>query len=137
MNSRSMLMVSLVATAIASSATSTVGGTAVDLANYFPVGKREIKFVLSSIQAPTTSTGFVANITVQESTSTTTTDFTNVLAYDGSTVTKTNTDGVSHTTEFHGIVTKRYIRAIYNTGQATSGSNFAIVVNAFPLVRAA
>jgi hypothetical protein len=93
MNSRSTLMVSLLSVAIASSATSTSAGSAIDLANYFPVGKREVKFVIASVQAPTTSTGFVANVTIQESDSTTTTAFTNVLAYDGSTLTVSNTDG--------------------------------------------
>src|SRR3990172_11508525 len=134
MNSRSFLMVSLLNTAIAASATATVGGTAVDLANYFPVGKREIKFVLAAVQAPTTSTGFVAIMTVQECDSTATASFTNVVAADGSTVTKTNTDGVNHVTEFHGFVTKRYVRVLYNAGQATTGSNFALTAVAFPVV---
>ena len=137
MNPRSFLMVSLLNTAIAASATATVGGTAIDLADYFPVGKREIKFVVASVQAPTTSTGFVANVTIQECDSTATASFTNVVTYTGSTVTITNTDGVSHVTEFHGIVTKRYVRALYNAGQATTGSNFALSVVAFPFVRAA
>jgi hypothetical protein len=136
MNSRSLFGVSLLAASIASSATSTSAGSAVDLANYFPVGKREIKFVIASVQSPSSSTGFVANVTIQESDSTTTTAFTNVLTYSGSTVIFTNTDGVSAITEFHGIVTKRYIRALYNSGQATSGSNFALAAMAFPIVRA-
>jgi hypothetical protein len=130
-------MVSLLSVAIASSATSTSAGSAVDLANYFPINKREVKFVIASVQAPTTSTGFVANVTIQESDSTTTTAFTNVLAYDGSTLTVSNTDGTHLLVERHGIVTKRYVRALYNSGQATSGSNFALAVAAFPLVRAA
>lgn len=137
MNSRTLFGVSLLALSIASSATSTSAGSAVDLANYFPVGKREIKFVIASVQSPSSSTGFVANVTIQEGDSTTTTSFTNVLAYDGSTLTFTNTDGVSNIVERHGIVTKRYIRALYNSGQATSGSNFALAAMAFPIVRAA
>jgi hypothetical protein len=137
MNSRSTLMVSLLAVSIASSATSTSAGSAVDLANYFPVNKREIKFVIASVQSPSSSTGFVANVTIQECDSTATASFTNVLAYDGSTVTFTNTDGVSALSEKYGVVTKRYVRALYNSGQATSGSNFALAVAAFPLVRAA
>lgn len=137
MNSRSFLLVSLLNTSIAASATATVGGTAVDLANYFPVGKREIKFVIASVQSPTTSTGFVANVTIQECDSTATASFTNVVTYTGSTVTVTNADGVSGLAEYHGIVTKRYVRALYNAGQATTGSNFALSVAAFPMVRAA
>jgi hypothetical protein len=137
MNSRSLFGVSLLALSIASSATSTSAGSAVDLANYFPVGKREVKFVIASVQSPSSSTGFVANVTIQESDSTTTTAFTNVLAYDGSTLIFTNTDGVSNIVERHGLVTKRYIRALYNSGQATSGSNFALAAMAFPIVRAA
>lgn len=135
MNSRRFLMISLLGLSVASSATATSAGSAVDLADYFPVGKREVKFVLASVQSPTTSTGFVAIMTIQENDSTATASFTNVTGVDGSTVTKTNADGVSHVTEFHGFVTKRYIRVLYNTGQATSGSNFALVALAFPIVR--
>jgi hypothetical protein len=130
-------MVTLLNLTVASSATSTVGAAAVDLANYFPVGKREVKFVIASVQAPTTSTGFVANVTIQECDSTATASFTNVLTYTGSTLTVSNTDGVNYGAEHYGIVTKRYVRALYNTGQATSASNFALFVAAFPLVRAA
>lgn len=137
MHSRQSLLVSLLAVSVASSATSTAAGAAVDLANYFPVGKREVKFVIASVQSPTTSTGFVANVTIQENDSTATATFTNVLAYDGSTVTFTNTDGVSAIVEKYGIVKKRYVRALYNTGQATSGSNFTLAVAALPIVRAA
>lgn len=137
MNSRSTLLVSLLNVSIASSATSTSAGSAVDLANYFPVGKREIKFVVASVHSPTTSTGFVANVTIQECDSTATASFTNVVTYTGSTLTFTNTDGVNLLSEGYGIVTKRYVRALYNSGQATSGSNFALTAAAFPLVRAA
>lgn len=136
MNTRNIFTISMLNTSIAASATATAAGSAIDLANYFPVGKREIKFILAAIQSPTTSTGFVANMTVQEGDSTTTTTWVNVLAYDGSTLTKTNTDGVSHITELHGIVTKRYVRILYNAGQATTGSNFALVAVALPFVRA-
>lgn len=137
MNSRSTLLVSLLNVSIASSATSTSAGSAVDLANYFPVGKREIKFVVASAMSPTTSTGFVANVTIQECDSTATASFTNVVTTTGSTLIFTNTDGVNLLSEGYGIVTKRYVRALYNSGQATSGSNFALVAAAFPLVRAA
>lgn len=137
MNARSFLMVSLLATTIASSATSTSAGSAVDLRNYFPINKREVKFVIGSVQAPTTSTGFIANVTIQECDSTATASFTNVLTYSGTTVTVSNVDGTNYFAEIHGLVTKRYVRALYNSGQATSGSNFALTVAAFPLVRAA
>lgn len=135
-SARSLKLIAMVNVAIASSATSTSASSATDLANYFPVGKREIKFVIGSIME-TTTTGFVANVTIQESTSTTTTDFTNALAYDGSTVTISNTDGVNYLNEVHAVISKRYVRAIYNSGQATSGHTFAITVAALPHVRAA
>lgn len=134
-SARSFRLIAMVNTTIASSATATAATAAFDLANYFPVGKREVKFIISSVMG-TTATGFVANVTIQESTSTTTTDFTNILAYDGSTVTVTTTDGTNSFSELHGIVSKRYIRAIYNAGQATSGATFSITAGALPLVRA-
>ena len=124
----------MLATVMSSSATSTSAGSAVDLANYFPVGKREVKFIIASTMS-TTSTGFTANVTIQESTSTTTTDFTNVLAYDGSTVTVSTTDGTNYFSDIHGIIGKRYVRAIYNSGQATSGFTFTLNVAALPVVR--
>lgn len=137
MNARTTRMLEVLKTTIASSATSTVGGTAVDLANYFPVGKREIKFVVAAMLA-TTSTGFAANITIQECDSTATASFTNVLSYDGSTLTKTlpSTDATHEVLELHGLVTKRYIRALYNSAQATTGDTHALIVLAFPAVRA-
>lgn len=137
MNSRNTAMVTLLKVAIASSATSTAGGSAVDLADYFPVGKREVKFVISSLLASTT-TGFAANVTIQECTSTATADFTNVLAYDGSTLTRTlpSTDATQEVLELHGLVSKRYVRALYNSGQATTGNTITIAVLAFPHVRA-
>jgi hypothetical protein len=136
MNTRSFVAVNMLTAVIASSATSTSAGSAVDLANYFPVGKREIKFIVGSLLA-TTSTGFVANVTIQESDSTTTTSFTNVVAYDGTTLTVVNTDASQLLTSVHGLVTKRYVRALYNAGQATTGNTISLAVLALPMVRAA
>ena len=137
MYSRNTLMVQLLKTVVSSSATSTVGGAAVDLADYFPVGKREVKFVLATLLS-STSTGFTANMTVQECDSTATASFTNVLAYDGSTLTKTmpSTDATHEVLELHGMVTKRYLRILYNTGQATTGITVTLNAMAFPHVRA-
>lgn len=136
MQTRNTLMVELLKTVIASSATSTVGGAAVDLRNYFPVGKREIKFVLA-LMLSATSTGFTANMTVQECDSTATASFTNVLAIDGSTLTKTmpSTDATHEILELHGFVTKRYVRILYNSGQATTGVTIPLVALAFPIRR--
>ncbi len=135
-SARSSRLVSMLSVTIASSATSTVGGSAVDLANYFPVGKREVKFVVASLLASTT-TGFIANVTIQESTSTTTSDFTNVVDYAGSTLTVSNTDATHYFAELNGIISKRYVRALYNSGQATSGNTITLAVAALPTVRAA
>lgn len=130
-------MVTLLQTTIASSVTSTASGSAVDLANYFPVGKREVKCVLGVVLG-TTTTGFTGSLTLQESDSTTTTSRTNVVTYTGSTVTLTSGDGAHALTEFHGIITKRYVNVIYNGGQATTGGpSVGFVAMAFPIVRAA
>lgn len=137
MNTRSSLMVTLLQTTIASSVTSTAAGSAVDLANYFPVGKREVKCVLG-VTLGTTTTGFTANLTLQQGDSTTTTTWNNVLTYTGSTVTITSGDGAHALTEFHGIITSRYVRALYNGGQATTGGPaLTFVAMVFPIVRAA
>lgn len=129
MNTRSFLMVNLLQAAVASSATSTAAGSAVDLANYFPVGKREIKFVIGAVLASTT-TGFQANVTIQENDSTATASFTNV----GDAL--LTTDGTHTLTEAHRFVSKRFVRILYNTAQATSGNTINLVAMAFPIVRA-
>lgn len=136
MNSRRLKMLEILKTVIASSATSTVGGSAVDLKDYFPVGKREIKFTLACMLSAT-STGFTANLTIQQCDSTATASFENVLAYDGSTLTKTmpSTDATHEILELHGIITKRYVRVLYNSGQATTGITMPLAVLAFPMVR--
>lgn len=136
MNTRQSKYLELLKTVISSSATSTVGGTAIDLKDYFPVGKREIKFVLGLILSAT-STGFSANMTVQECASTATASFTNVLTYDGSTLTKSmpSTDATHEFLELHGFVTKRYVRILYNAGQATTGITIGLFAAAFPIVR--
>lgn len=134
MQSRNPLMLELLKTSIGASATATAAGSAVDLADYFPVGKREIKCVIGIILG-TTSTGFVANVTLQECDSTATASFTNCTQIDGTTVTKTNSDASHALSEFHAFVTKRYVRALYNAGQATTGNTVGIVVALFPLVR--
>lgn len=135
-SARSTRLVSMLTAVIASSVTSTAAGSAVDLAPYFPVGKREVKFVIASMLA-TTSTGYAANVTIQECDTTSTADFTNVLAYDGSTLTITNTDATQYFASLHGIVNKRYVRALYNAAQATTGNTLTLVVAALPVVRAA
>lgn len=137
MNSRSSLMVTVLQAVIASSVTSTAGGGAVDLANYFPVGKREVKTVLG-ITLGTTTTAFLATIALQQSDTTTTTDFSNVVNPDGSTITLTNGQGAHALTEFHAVITKRYVRATYVGGQATTGGpSLGFMAAIFPLVRAA
>lgn len=135
-NSRSTIFVSLLSATVAASATATAAGSAIDLADYFPVGKREVKFIVASLLA-TTSTGFVANVTIQECDSTATASFTNVLAYDASTLTITNVDATHYWGQLHGLVTKRYVRALYNMGQATTGNTITLAVAALPFVRAA
>jgi hypothetical protein len=134
-HTRSFRQVNLLSAVIASSVTSTAAGSAVDLAPYFNVGKREVKFVVASMLA-TTSTGFVASVTIQECDTTSTADFTNVVDYAGSTLTATNTDATHYFGELNGIVTKRYVRALYNAGQATTGNTITLLAAAFPFVRA-
>ena len=140
MNTRSMLALPMVNVIIASSATSTVNAVTIDLANYFPVGKREVKFVVGCV---TNSTAETVLVTLEQSASsasaasTVTSGFSTILDYAGSSAAFTSTAAASTGFEFNGIVTSRYVRAKYNAGQATTGSSLAIVVMALPIVRAA
>lgn len=134
MNTRSMYGVSLRALNILSSDTSTAVPTAVDMANYFPVGKREVKFVVSIINS-STSLGAAASVVIEECASTSTASFTTVLAYDGSSASFTSTANVSTIFEFNGIVNYRYLRARV-VGTTSTGANLGIGVMALPIVRA-
>lgn len=136
MYSRSFVGVSLANISLLSSDTSTAVPTAVDLAPYFPVGKREIKFLVNFIPS-STSLGISATATLQQGTSTSTTSFSNVLAADGSTVTWSSTaNSIATLTESHALITSRYVRVLY-TGATSTGGTIAIAVNALPMVRAA
>ena len=136
MYTRSFVGVSLTNISLLSSDTSTAVPTATDLAPYFPVGKREIKFLVNFIPS-STSLGITATATLQQNTSTSTTTFTNVIAADGSTVTWTSTaNSVPTLTESHALITMRYVRVLY-TGATSTGGTIAIAVNALPSVRAA
>jgi hypothetical protein len=134
MNTRSMFGVALVSTAILSSDTSTAVPTAVDLANYFPVGKREVKFIVA-VTNPSTTLGAAVTVTLQECASTATASFTNIVDYAGTTATWTSGVNTSTAFEFNGIVTKRYVRAIW-TASTSTGTTLGVVAMAFPFVRA-
>lgn len=130
---RGTLAVSLVSTALLSSDTSTAVPTAVDLANYFPVGKREVKFVVA-VTNPSTTLGATATITLQQCASTSTASFTNLVDYAGSTATYTPSANTSGVQEFNVPVTQRYVRAIW-TGTTSTGTTLGIVAIALPMVR--
>lgn len=136
MHTRSSLAVAVVNSMLLSSATSTVVPTAVDLANYFPVGKREVKFLIGFITS-STSLGNAATVILEESVSTSTTAFTTIVDAAGAGGTYTlAADAVSNVAEANLFVSKRYIRARY-VGTTSTGGTIGIVVTAFPLVRAA
>ena len=135
MNSRSILPVSITKVMLLSSDTSTAVVTAVDFANYFPVGKREVRFVISQITS-STALGNAMTLVLEESDSTSTTAFTQVLAGDGSTASFTlAANAVSYNSYFDAAITKRYVRTRY-TGTTSTGGLIAVVVNALPLIRA-
>ena len=136
MNSRSVLPVTLTKTSLLSSATSTAVETAVDLANYFAVGKREVRFIVSVITSSTALGNALGGLVIEECVSTSTTAFTQVLANDGSTATfALVANAVSYSTYFDASITKRYVRTRY-VGTTSTGGTIAIVVTALPIIRA-
>lgn len=140
MYTRDLLPVELCSVAIASSVTSTSCTVAVDMAPYFPVGRREVTFMVAIL--PADSTGTAANVTIRECASTssaasTSTSPSHVLAYDGSTLTFTSTNDTCVSTFARGFVQYRYLSVEYNAAQATTGSHVAISVMALLPRRAA
>lgn len=136
MHTRSVLPVNLTKVMLLSSDTSTAVPTAVDLANYFPVGKREV-IVNCAFVPSSTSLGIAATVILEQGDSTSTTGFTSVLAGDGSTLTWTSTaNAVASLNTGYGIINSRYVRARY-VGSTSTGGTIAVVVNVLPIVRAA
>lgn len=123
--------VSLLGLTIASSATATASPATIDLGDYFPVGKREVKFCVAIVTNSTITAA--ANVTILEGDSTasansTSTSLSSVKAQDGSSLTWTSTADTSVSFETHGFLTKRYLTVRYNAGQATTGSAIGIAV---------
>lgn len=136
MPTRSYVPVVLSNVLLLSSDTSTSVPTAVDLANYFPVGRREVMFTVNFIPG-STALGVTGTTIIEENDSTSTTTFTSVLTYSGSTLTVTSTaNSVNTLTSLYGVVTKRYLRA-RNVGSTSTGSTLGLCVVAFPMVRVA
>lgn len=136
MNTRSVLPVSINKVMLLSSDTSTAVVTAVDLANYFSVGKREVRFIVSAITS-STALGNAATLVIEECASTATASFTQVYAADGSTATfSLAANAVSFSTYFDAVINYRYVRTRY-VGTTSTGGTVALVVNALPIVRAA
>lgn len=132
---RSILPVSLLSTNYVSSATSTAVPTAVDMANYFPVGRREVLFVVFAAQG-TTTLGCVQTVTIEECASTATASFTSVMNLAGTTATWTTTaNAVPLSTWFFGVLNYRYLRARY-VGATTTGDVNTLSVMVLPIVRA-
>jgi hypothetical protein len=92
--------------------TTTAVGIAIDLANYFSVGKREVKFIVATNWGSTvaataeTVTVYFAESDSTSSVASTSTDWT---AISGATV--TSAVGGEATTECNALVSKRYVHA--------------------------
>ena len=137
MNTRDVLPVSLLSTNYVSSLTSTAVPTAVDMANYFPVGRREVLFVVSA-GFGTTTINQTLTLTIEECASTATASFTSVKDYSGTTATWTTTaNAVPGTSYFYGVVNYRYLRAKLVGGGGATGDAAIVNVTAIPIVRAA
>jgi len=135
MNTRSVYGLPILSTGFVSSATSTAVPTAYDMGDYFPVGKRSVKFCIGMIHG-TTSLGAAVTLTLEECASTATASFTTIPGPDGSSGTWTSTANSSTSFEWHGVVSYRYIRAKY-VGTTSTGDHVGLVVFALPIVRAA
>lgn len=135
MHTRSVFPVSLLSTNMLSSATSTAVPTNYDMSNYFPVGRREVLFVVN-IGFGTTTLGGTATLVIEESASSATTGFTSVLSVSGSTATWTTTaNAVPLSTYFYGYVNYKFLRARY-VGSTSTGDYAVLNVVALPIVRA-
>ena len=111
MFNRDFLAISALAQKVAS--TVTVEGTAVDLAGYLSVGRREVKFVIGYvdyISTATTTTDQTIAVKFQESATTVSTDFTDITGITTGTVTST-AHTVAAVAEYNGHIAKRYVRA--------------------------
>lgn len=133
MHTRSVYGLPILYAGMLSSATSTAVPTAYDMGDYFPAGKRSVKFCVG-ITNGTTSLGGAVTLTLEECASTATASFTTILGPDGSSGTWTSTANASTAFEWHGVVNYRYIRAKY-VGTTSTGDHLGIVVFALPIVR--
>lgn len=109
--------------------TSTTIGATIDLANYFSVGKREVKFIVAtnwgSTVAATAETVTVYFEELDSSASAASTVTGTAL----SGITYTSTAGGEVTTQLNGLVSKRYVRACaYTSAAATSIFGVAAIV---------
>ena len=136
MKSRDIIPVSLLSTNFASSYSSTAVPTAIDLANYFPVGRREVLFLVNAAFGTTTG-AHTATLTIEECASTATASFSSVLNYSGTTATWTTTAAsIPVSTYFFGVVNYRYVRVRATCDGGTTGDFGILNVTALPLVRA-
>lgn len=115
MNTENTYAIGLYTDELAGTAAS--AGTAIDLANYFNVGKREIKFIVGTNWGSTVAaTAETVTISLEECDTTATASFSAVA---GSTV--TTTAGGEEVVERNVFVTKRYVRAV---AAATGAASF-------------
>jgi hypothetical protein len=136
MNTRSVFPVKITNVNLLSSDTSTAVVTAVDMANYFPVGKREVRFVVAITTSSTTLGNALGGLVIEECASTATASFSQIYSVSGSTATfALAANAVSYSTWFDGFVNYRYLRTRY-TGTTSTGGHIGINVIALPLVRA-
>src|SRR5512138_646850 len=117
----------------AGGSTSTTVGVTIDLANYFNLGKRELKFIISHCWGSTVAaTAETVTIYCEEMDSTASAGST-VAGTALTTVTVTSAAGGEATTEINAMVTKRYVRAKAVASAATGF--FGVAVVALPIRR--
>jgi len=135
-----MLEVAMVSTTFATTSTSSASGGAIDLANYFPVGRREVKFVIAAYNQSTQT----VTLDIQQCASTATASFTNCFIA-GTTSTAeytltagTTVAGITTLFEVNAEVDYRYVRVLWTqTASTDTGKYSGFMAAVLPRVRAA
>lgn len=140
MNNKSQIYVACLSTSFDSTDTSSASGGAIDLANYFPVGRREVRFIVAGYNTSTVT----ATLEIQECATTATASFADCQLADGTTTTASYT--ITAGTTLAGITTmfaadvlvkQRYVRVIWTQAVSTdTGKYGGFMACCLPFARA-
>lgn len=121
------LTVALVSTTFGTTSTSASAGSAIDLSNYFPVGRREVKFVVAAYNQST----IALTIDIQQCASTATASFTNCFLAGTTSTAETTTSvgttvaGITTVFEQNVQVDYRYVRLYWAQAASTDTGKYS------------